>query len=244
MRGAGKTGGTVLDTLYGKTFLILGSQLGVTWLSTMFLLGWIRHHYHAQAQWVIGGLNEHGMLDLDVDWGIVKPYFWSLLVADIIIFLILLFFGQSSLYIGIPLFTVWSILTGFELALALISVDENLGGKVLALTALITIAAGLIGVYSDIEFSFLRAGLFSALLLLIGFGLIRILFDIPRWIQRIVAFFGVLVFTAYLVFDFNRLSLASANDAANSWPAAMKIAISIYLDIINLFLQLLDLLSK
>jgi len=43
---------------------------------------------------------------------------------------------------------------------------------------------------------------------------------------------------------FTASGVLSEDAAANTWSAAMRIAISIYLDIINLFLQLLDLLSK
>lgn len=234
----------MLDTLYGKTFLILGSQLGVTWLSTVMLLTMFRNLYYSRVAWVSGSIDERGSLDLDLDWNTIKPYFWVLLAADFAVFLVLLFFGQSNLYIGIPLFTIWSILTGIELALCLISVDENLGAKVLALTALITCAAGLIGARSGIDFSFLGVGLFASLVILIVYGLVRIIFSIPRWVQRLWAFFGTVVFTCYLLYDFHRLSLLSENTAANTWSAAMRISISIYLDIINLFLQLLDLLSK
>jgi FtsH-binding integral membrane protein len=164
--------------------------------------------------------------------------------TDIAVFLVLLFFGVSNLSLSIPLFTFWSVLTGIKLTLCLISVDENLGGEVLALTALITSAAGLMGAKSGVDFSFLGRGLFLSLLLLIGLGLIRIFFSIPRWIQRIWAFFGVAVFTGYLLYDFNRLSQLSEHVGANTWPAAIRISIGIYLDIINLFLYLLDLLSK
>lgn len=234
----------LVDTLYGKTFLILGSQLGVTWLSTVILLRVFRNLYYAEVDWVTGETNEDGNLDLDLDWEVVTPYFWVLLGTDIAVFLVLLFFGVSNLSLSIPLFTFWSVLTGIELTLCLISVDENLGGEVLALTALITSAAGLMGAKSGVDFSFLGRGLFLSLLLLIGFGLIRIFFSIPRWIQRIWAFFGVAVFTGYLLYDFNRLSQLSEHVGANTWPAAIRISISIYLDIINLFLYLLDLLSK
>lgn len=234
----------MLETLYGKTFLILGSQLGITWLSTIILLSMLRNFYYSKAAWVSGGIDERGNLDLDLDWETIKPYFWALLVADFAVFLVLLFYGQSNLLLGIPLFTFWSILTGFELALCLISVDENLGAKVLALTALITCAAGLIGALSGIDFSFLRTGLLGSLLLLIVYGLVRIFFSIPRWIQRLWAFFGTVVFTGYLLYDFHRLSLLSEHAASNTWATAIRVSISIYLDIINLFLQLLDLLSK
>lgn len=233
----------MLDTLYGKTFLILGGQLGVTWLSTIILLRVFRNLFYS-VTWISGGINQDGNLDLDLDWEYIKPYFWALLITDILVFLALIFYGKSNLYIGIPLFTFWSVLTGFELALCLISVDENLGGKVLALTSLITVAAGLIGAKSGIDFSFLGGGLFFSLLLLITFGLIQIFFSIPRWIQRLWALLGVIVFTGYLLYDFNRLSQLSEHSATNTWSVAMRISIRIYLDIINLFLDLLNLISK
>jgi FtsH-binding integral membrane protein len=233
-----------LDTIYGKTFLVLGSQLALTWLSTVILLGVFRNLYYSKVSWIAGGINNDGNLDLDLDWETIKSYFWVLLGVNFTVFLILLFYGTTNLYLGIPLFSLWSILTGIELALCLISVDENLGGKVLALTTLITCAAGLVGATSGIDFSFLGAGLLISLLLLIIFGLIRIFFSIPRWIQRLLAFFGVVVFTGYLLYDFHRLSQLSEHASVNTWPAAVRISISIYLDIINLFLNFLDLLSK
>lgn len=234
----------MMDTLYGKTFLILGTQLGLTWLVTVAALGIFRNLYWSQTHWVTGGINQDGNLDLDLDWETIKPFFYALLITDIVVFLALLFYGQSNLSLGIPLFCFWSILTGIELALVLISVDENLGGKVLALTALITCAAGLIGAKLGLDFSFLGHGLFLSLLLLIIFGLIRIFFSIPRWIQRLWAFFGVLTFTGYLLYDFHRLSQLSEHVSSNTWNTAVRISISIYLDVINLFLDLLDLMSK
>lgn len=234
----------MLDTLYGKTFVILGSQLGLTWLVTVAILGIFRNFYGSQTSEVNSGVSVNGSLDIDFDWETIKHYVWVLLVMNIAVFLALLLYGQSNLRLGIPLFCFWSVLTGIELALCLICVDENLGGKVLALTTLITCAAGLIGAKSGIDFSFLGYGLFLSLLLLIVFGLIRIFFSIPRWIQRLWAFFGVVTFTGYLLYDFHRLSRLSEHALSNTWSAAMSISISIYLDIINLFLDLLDLMSK
>ncbi|MGE4447185.1 MAG: hypothetical protein AB7E15_02700 [Azospira sp.] len=42
------------------------------------------------------------------------------------------------------------------------------------------------------------------------------------------------------MFDFNRLTRSPRND----WEKALDLAISLYLDIINLFLHLLDLLHR
>ena len=129
------------------------------------------------------------------------------------------------------------------LALALISVDENLGGKVLSITMTITVGCALLGIYSGIDFGFMGGFLFIALLLLLLGNLVRLFISIPRANQRIIAFIGVLIFTGYLLYDFNRLAKLVEQGESNSWAVAMRLSIDIYLDIINLFLLLLDLLS-
>jgi uncharacterized protein len=234
----------MFETLFAKTFTILGSQLFVTWLTTVGVIAWIRHLYFTNAECVTGTTDAEGKLDLDIDWDSIKLYFYVLLVVDFAVFLFLLFKGTNNLVIGIPLFTIWSILTGIELALALISVDENLGGKVLAITATMTFMAAGVGIYSGIKFAALGPFLFIALTLLLLGNLIRLFISIPRTSQRIMAFFGVVTFSGYLLFDFGRLEVLAHHPDNNSWYVAMDLAINIYLDIINLFLHLLDLLSK
>ena len=230
-------------SLFEKTFLILGSQLLITWASTVVILKYITSLFHSKTQGITGKLNPDGELDLDINWETIKPYFWVILAIDIGLFLLLIFIGRSNLSVGIPVFTLWSIVTGIELALALISVDENLGGRVLALTASVTFTCALIGIYSGIDFSFLGEWLLIALILLIIGNIVRIFFNITRWKQRVMAFIGVVIFIGYLLFDFNRLSMAAKSENLNTWPQAMDFSIEIYLDIINLFLELLDLLS-
>jgi FtsH-binding integral membrane protein len=54
---------------------------------------------------------------------------------------------------------------------------------------------------------------------------------------------GIVIFTLYLVYDFDRLKQANiAGD--NSWGTAIDIAVNIYLDIINLFIELLIAMSE
>jgi len=233
----------MFETLFAKTFLILGSQLIITWAVTVAVIQVVRRLYFAKTPGITGVTTEEGLLDLDIEWEVIKPYFYTLLIIDVIIFLFLLFKGPNNLSLGIPLFTVWSMLTGIELALVLISVDENLGGKVLAITATITIFCALIGMKSGIDFGFLGLFLFISLTLLIIGNLVRLFVAIPRNTERIMAFFGVMVFTGYLLFDFNRLAKLEENLDANTWAVAMSLSISIYLDVINLFLDLLDLVS-
>lgn len=118
--------------------------------------------------WITSTNNEHGQLDIHVNWEHVKGYFYGLLIADIAVFLVLLFWGQHQpLGIGLSIFGIWSILVGIGMALCLLSVDENLGSKVLAITTTIVFGTFVVGVYSQIDFGFLGLALFIALICLI-----------------------------------------------------------------------------
>src|SRR4051794_16594424 len=77
--------------------------------------------------------------------------------------------------------------------------------------------------------------LFWALLGLIGFGIVAIFVSIPNS-NVIYAVAGLGIFGAFTIFDFNRLRRADAD-------SAVVFAASIFLDIFNVFLFLLDLLG-
>jgi len=234
----------MFETLFSKTFGILSLQFLITWFTTVSFIRWVRYLYHHNKLGITATKNKDGELDLHLSFKVIHPYFWILLIVDIIVFLILLFRGRHDLSLGLPLFSVWSFLTGIELAFCLLFADENLGGKVLAITACITAGTAVTGMYSGINFIFLGPVLFWALIILIAGNIIRLIISIPRAKQRVMAFFGCIIFSLYLLYDFNRLEEAGKNEINNTWPAAMDFAIDIYLDVINLFLQLLDLLSE
>ena len=92
------------------------------------------------------------------------------------------------------------------------------------------------------DFSFLSTFLIISLLALIVVeGLNSFVFKSER--RRVIySYFGVVIFTLYLIYDFNYLEKSiAAGD--NSWGTAVKIAVNLYLDIINLFLDLLEILA-
>ena len=57
------------------------------------------------------------------------------------------------------------------------------------------------------------------------------------------SYLGVVVFTGYLLYDFNFLK-QRMNLQDDSWSSAVQIAVNIYLDIINLFLDLLEIMAQ
>ena len=119
---------------------------------------------------------------------------------------------------------------------------QNVVFQAMAGTTLAVIIAGTIVAYIPTDFGFLGTFLFIALLALIVVeGLNAFVFKSER--RRIMySYFGVVIFSLYLIYDFNYLEKAiAAGD--NSWGTAIKIAVNLYLDIINLFLDLLEILA-
>ena len=143
---------------------------------------------------------------------------------------------------GIIFFTTSSITFGFLLSIIMLEMDENDGFNALKIVFLVTLITGFIGysdVYSFSESSSLALFLLISLLGLIGFEFIRIFRGFSRWAIRIKAIFGAFVFSMFLLFDFNLLRKKS-DFGVNDWDNAFNIAFQIYLDIINLLLEILD----
>ena len=100
-------------------------------------------------------------------------------------------------------------------------------------TAAFVAACGAYGYATRRDLSSWARTLFWALLGLIVFGIVAIFVSIPNS-HVIYAVAGLGIFGAFTIFDFNRLRRASPD-------GAIVIAASIFLDIFNIFLLLLDL---
>jgi FtsH-binding integral membrane protein len=102
-------------------------------------------------------------------------------------------------------------------------------------TAAFVAALGSYGYATRRDLSSWARTLFWALLALIVFGIVTLLVSIPN-ANVIYCVLGLVIFGGFTIFDFNRLRRA---DMASSVP----IAASIFLDIFNVFLLLLDLFA-
>ena len=71
---------------------------------------------------------------------------------------------------------------------------------------------------------------------------IRTIVGLSRKAIKAKAIFGAFIFSIFLLFDFNLM--AKREYMANNWDSAFELAFSIYLDIINLLLEILDAMSQ
>jgi modulator of FtsH protease len=103
-------------------------------------------------------------------------------------------------------------------------------------TAAFVAACGAYGYATSRDLSSWGRTLFWALLALIVFGIVAIFVSIPGS-HVSYAVLGLGIFGAYTIFDFNRLRRADAG-------GAVVIAASIFLDVFNVFLLLLNLFGE
>ena|SRR5436190_1822335 len=105
-------------------------------------------------------------------------------------------------------------------------------------TGLVTLVAGGIGYTTRRDLSRMGSFLFIGLLVLIGTSLIGLFLHLA-FLQVAIAAGGAILFTAFLVYDLNRV----ANAGQVSRGDTILMAVSVYLDVVNLFLFLLQLLG-
>jgi FtsH-binding integral membrane protein len=171
-----------------------------------------------------------------------NKFFNALFLPWVILLFSTVFVGAFSVQIGMITFTAQSILFGLILGMIFLEMDENDGIRALKITLLATIFSGFVG-YSDIgqalnSSGYVHAFLFFGLLGLIIFEFSRTTFKFSRNTIRAKAFFGIGLFILFLFVDFARLKELS--DSSNDWSTAFDIALTLYLDIINLLLEILE----
>lgn len=224
-------------TLFIKVFMVLSVQLLITFITAFGFVSYCRRAYKRGADWVyLEGVNG-AKPDLGLDYYKMKGLFYGSIIFYVALFIALLFV-RHNLAIAMVVFAMWSIATGLMIGMSLMLVDENLGVLVLGITASIVFVTALIGMYSGIDFSAMGKWLFIGLIILVILNVMRMFGKIKGAKSKLFSFFGVVLFTLYLVYDFNKIATSE-----NDWINAMDISIDIYLDIINLFIELLSLLS-
>ena len=114
--------------------------------------------------------------------------------------------------------------------------------QALFLTFLIMFFSIVLNHLIDYDFGPWGIYLLSSLSTLIVSELLNLFYFKSKY-NRTLNYISALIFSLYLIFDFNRLENAYiAGD--NTWNTAIDLSVSIYLDLINLFLDLLQILAE
>ena len=158
-----------------------------------------------------------------------------------IILLIVVFFVRSVSFINIIVY-ILPILIGITLFWTTQFYIEQLGSAlvfgVLIGTILVFVLLGLIGMMIP-DISAIGNYLLVTLLVLIIFSILFMFFPIGNTVLLVLAGIAVLLFSLYTVYDFNQIRHGYVREREVS-----LMALSLYLDFINLFVDILQFISR
>ena len=175
-------------------------------------------------------------------WGITSLFITWVVCLFLTTFIVSMS-ANINLWVGMTLFSISSISFGPLLALVMLEMDENDGFTALKIVLVVTLITGFIG-YGDFV-SFSKSSAFGLVLIISLFGLLifnfsRYYMEFSRKAVRRSAIFGAILFSLFLLYDFNYIKMQSSIYAKNDWSTALEMAFILYLDIINLLLEILE----
>ena len=191
------------------------------------------------------------LLFIMVYLGFTFKYFHDLLLTStkmhIITFFIfftclLLPIFKPSLYRTVPinyiLLTVFSLSFGWWIAAFTILYTKTSVLFVLCLTVVTVASLTVYAFYTKKDYTVYGGFLFTALIVLIVASFLEIFFPIPI-LRLIIAYFSLMLFSIYLIYDVQLV----IGDKKNKFSEDDYIiaALNIYLDIVNIFIELLQL---
>lgn len=110
--------------------------------------------------------------------------------------------------------------------------------QALLLTAAVFVSLTTYVLVTKKDFSFLGAGLFAGLIIMLFWGMINMFFPLGAGGRMIFSLLGALLFAGYILYDTSQIMLHLGPD---DYVVA---AVDLYLDVINLFLYLLQFLQS
>lgn len=188
--------------------------------------------------------------------------FWSLLVAFVGLFIgqyvplgvirllwlvsfvmvIVAMFRQRRKAIGMGFVMAFTFIVGITLYPTIMAYTNQMGATVVLEAAGVTAAAFLVSALvasnTSMDFSWLGGFLFVGLIAIVLMGVVSIFTGFSSVMNLTYSLLGVAIFIGYILFDVNRIARVGVTPEMVPW-----VVLSLFLDIINLFLFILRLLG-
>lgn len=160
----------------------------------------------------------------------------SILEVVMLIAAFLLRRGKAVSYSFVYIFTFISGITTYPIV-AHYAAISGANTVMLALASTTTVFAGLALYASKTKrnFSFLGGFLMAGLLALVAISIFNIFWPLSSGGMLAFSFIGVMIFSGYVLFDFNRMKHYGVSD-----EEVPLMALNLYLDFLNLFISLLQ----
>lgn len=145
---------------------------------------------------------------------------------------------------ALPLFLIYSALNGFTLSFIIAIYTQTTVFQAFVSSAVVFFAMSVLGVKTKRDMTGLRKAMFAALIGIIVASLIN-LFIGSGMMSYVISIISVLIFSGLIASDnqmIKRVYQATNGQVGDVWAVAM--ALSLYLDFINLFISLLRLFGR
>jgi len=169
----------------------------------------------------------------------ITTWYWGLVILEFA-FLFGVYFTKSKPGINLIMLFAFTFLTGLTLtpllsSILLLPAGASILTNALLLTGVAFGGLSLFAINTKKEFSFLGKFLFISLIIMIVAALINIFLG-SSLLQVMIAGAGAIIFSAFILFD-------TQNIMKGNFSSPVEAAIALYLDVLNLFISLLQILG-
>jgi len=172
-----------------------------------------------------------------VSGGLTFTYWGAVILEFILLFG--LFAAKNKAPLNLVLLFAFTFMTGFTLSPTLaIYIAANMGyviGEAFGLTAVAFFGLTVFAMNTKRDFSTMGKMLFIALIVLIVAGIANIFLHLPM-LQLVIASVGAVLFSMFILYD-------TQNIIRGNVSSEIEAAVALYLDFLNLFISLLEILG-
>jgi FtsH-binding integral membrane protein len=241
----------VTASLALKVYLILGVELVVLYGCMFFVIQQSKKAFYANKTFLGIAFAEAVNQNRQTDICIVQSkattlfFFWLILFAIISMWTATAFIIFSSSFIQFIFMTLSAIGYGSIIGFIIMDMDENDGMRGLKGAALTTAAMFVLVSVSGINFvnPIFVSIIALSILILILWELVALVSGISRVAAKIKAVAGIVIFSMSLLASISMVNVSS-DQGLNDWNTAIDLAFSMYIDIINIILYFLELMSS
>jgi FtsH-binding integral membrane protein len=234
-----------------KVYLILGVELVVLYGCMFFVIQQSKKAFYANKTFLGIAFAEAVNQNRQTDICIVQSkattlfFFWLILFAIISMWTATAFIIFSSSFIQFIFMTLSAIGYGSIIGFIIMDMDENDGMRGLKGAALTTAAMFVLVSVSGINFvnPIFVSIIALSILILILWELVALVSGISRVAAKIKAVAGIVIFSMSLLASISMVNVSS-DQGLNDWNTAIDLAFSMYIDIINIILYFLELMSS
>ncbi|PWN52128.1 UPF0005-domain-containing protein [Violaceomyces palustris] len=164
-------------------------------------------------------------------WAFIVPLFGSLITMGF------LYWKRHSHPTNLFLLGLFTLLESFSIGAVVTYVDQRVVLQAMMLTVFTFLGLTLFTLQSRYDFSSLGGWLFGGLMILVGTGMVSLFFPYNHTFDLVTAVAGCVIFSLYIVYD---TWLIQRRLSPEEWVLAN---LSLYLDILNLFISILRVLN-